>query len=148
MLWLLRHGEAAHGRPDEERPLTDRGLRQAQAAGVALARLGVRLDICLASPKRRALETARLACVPLGVEVTVEPVLAGSAYDAEQLAAGLAEVLIVAHNPTISATVRTLSGARVNLRPGGVAGVERDELVVLLTPGELSAIATDATVPV
>jgi phosphohistidine phosphatase len=148
MLWLLRHGEAADGRPDGERPLTDRGLRQAQAAGVALSRLGVRLDTCLASPKRRALETARLACVPLGVEVAVEPVLAGGDYDAEQLAAGLGEVLIVAHNPTISAVVRTISGAHVNLRPGGVAGLESGELVVLLTPGELSAIATDATASV
>lgn len=148
MLWLLRHGEAADGRPDEERPLTASGLRDAQAAGVALSRLGIKLDACLSSPKRRALETARLACVPLGVDVTVEPALAGSEYDAERLAAGLDEVLLVAHNPAISATVRTLTGARVNMRPGGVAGIERREMVVLLTPHELAAIATDATVSV
>lgn len=128
--------------------MTDRGLREAQAAGVALARLGVKLDACLASPKRRTLETARLACVPLGVEVTIEPALAVGGYDAEQLAAGLGEVLLVAHNPAISAAVRTLSGARVSMRPGGVAGIERGELVVLLTPSELSAIARDATVSV
>ena len=144
MLWLLRHGEAADGRPDESRPLTERGLREAHAAGLALSRLGVKLDACLASPKRRALQTAQLACASLGVEVTVEPALAGGGYDAERLAIGLGEVLIVAHNPTISAAVRTLSGARVHMRPGGLAGIERGELVTLMTAAELSAIAIDA----
>jgi phosphohistidine phosphatase len=148
MLWLLRHGEAVDGRPDEARPLTDRGLREAQAAGVALSRLGVKLDACLASPKRRTVQTAQLACASLGVEVTVEPALAGTEYDAGRLAVGLGEVLLVAHNPTISAAVRTLSGARVHMRPGGVAGIERGELVVLMTPSELSAIAMGAAVSV
>lgn len=148
MLWLLRHGEAVDGRPDEARPLTARGLREAQAAGVALSRLGVKLDACLASPKRRTVQTAQLACASLGVEVTVEPALAGTEYDAERLAVGLGEVLLVAHNPTISAAVRTLSGARVHMRPGGIAGIDRGELVVLMTPSELSAIAMGAAVPV
>ena len=33
MLWLLRHAEAADGTPDDERPLTERGVMQAQDAG-------------------------------------------------------------------------------------------------------------------
>lgn len=148
MLWLLRHGEAVDGRPDDPRPLTDRGLREAQAAGAALSRLGIKVDACLASPKRRTIQTAQLACAFLGVEVTTESALAGSEYDAERLALGLGEVLLVAHNPTISAAVRTLTGARVHMRPGGVAGIERGELVVLMTPGELSAIGTDAAASV
>jgi phosphohistidine phosphatase len=78
MLWLLRHAEAAEGRPDEARPLTPRGLEQARTAGAALRRLGVHLDACLSSPKRRAIETAQLACEPLGVAVTTERALAGS----------------------------------------------------------------------
>ena len=67
MIWLLRHGEAADGSPDAERPLTERGEEQARAAGEALAALGVSLDACVTSPKVRAAETARLACEPLGV---------------------------------------------------------------------------------
>ena len=73
MLWLLRHAEAADGLPDDERPLTERGVRQAEAAGLALARLGRTSTLCLTSPKLRALQTAQLACEPLGVAVTVEP---------------------------------------------------------------------------
>ena len=70
VIWLLRHGEAADGSPDAERPLTEKGEEQSRAAGAALAALGVELDACLASPKVRAADTARLACEQLeGVEV-------------------------------------------------------------------------------
>lgn len=77
MLWLLRHADAASGSPDSERPLTERGVRQAQAAGRALDRLGLRIDVCLTSPKARALETARIATERLGVQVRTDPRLAG-----------------------------------------------------------------------
>ena len=73
MLWLLRHAEAADGLPDDERPLTDRGTRQAEAAGRALAALGVQLDACLSSPKLRALQTASGRASRSGVAVTIEP---------------------------------------------------------------------------
>jgi len=71
MLWLLRHADAASGSPDSDRRLTKRGVRQSQAAGRALERLGVQIDVCLASPKLRALETARIATERIGVEVRV-----------------------------------------------------------------------------
>jgi len=121
--------------------LTDRGLTDARAIGLALARLEIRLNTCFSSPKRRALQTAQLACAPLGVDVTREPLLAGSRYDAEQLAVGRGETLLVGHNPTISGMVRELTGARVHLRPGGLAGIEHGELVVLMTPQQIGAIA-------
>ena len=72
-LWLLRHGEAEpHGaREDEDRRLTPRGERQAEAAGAALAALGVELAAAYTSPRIRALDTARLACEALGVEAVV-----------------------------------------------------------------------------
>ncbi len=146
MLWLLRHAEAAEGRPDETRPLTARGIEQARTAGIALRRLGVSIDACLASPKRRALDTATLACEPLGVEVVIEPQLASSRYDPERLAAGLGNVLLVGHNPSISNSLGDLTGARVDLSKGGIAAVKRGELVVLMRPAELAAIAREAGV--
>jgi len=143
MLWLLRHAEAAEGRPDEARPLTPRGLEQARIAGQALKRLGIHLDTCLSSPKRRAMETAELACEPLALEVVTEPALAESIYDPEQLAAGQGNVMLVGHNPSMSIVLRDMTGANVRLRKGGIAAVQRGELVVLLTPKELAAIAAD-----
>jgi phosphohistidine phosphatase len=141
MLWLLRHAEAAEGRPDETRPLTPRGIEQARIAGLALARLGVKLDGCLSSPKLRAMETAQLACEPLGVEIVTEPAIAWATYDPERLAAGLDNAMLVGHNPSMSDVLRDMTGARVRLRKGGIAAVKGGELMLLMTPTELAAIA-------
>lgn len=146
MLWLLRHAEAADGVPDDERPLTERGTRQAQDAGRALQALGVKLDACLSSPKRRALQTAQLACAPLGVEVSVERRLAGEPFDVDELTAGPGQVLLVGHDPSFSMTLHDLTGAQARMKKGGLAGVAKGELVVLLRPTELSAIAASQTV--
>jgi phosphohistidine phosphatase len=142
MIWLLRHGDAKDGSPDSERPLTEKGREQARAVGAALKALGVRLDACLTSPKVRAVETARLACEPLGVEPELEPKLAGGPFDAEALAAGLGDdVLLVGHDPDFSMAVHSLTGAQVRMKKGGLAGVEKGELIVLLRPRELRRLA-------
>ena len=141
MIWLLRHGQAADGSPDAERPLTKKGERQARAAGRALKALGVELDACLTSPKLRAADTAKLACEPLGVEAMHEPLLAGGPFDATALAAGLGdEVLLVGHDPDFSTAVHDLTGAQVRMKKGGLAGIEKGELIVLLRPDELERI--------
>ena len=142
MIWLLRHGEAEDGSPDAERKLTEKGERQARAAGAALARVDPKIDACLASPKVRAADTAKLACEALGVEVQLEPKLAGGPFDAEMLAAGIGDnVLLVGHDPDFSMAVHTLTGAQVRMKKGGLAGVDRGELKALMRPVELEAIA-------
>lgn len=151
-LWLLRHGEAEpHGsRPDVERALTARGRRQAQAAGRALARRGVALDRVFTSPRVRALDTARLACEALdGLEpVTYEPLSGG--FDGRQARELLAQaggesMLIVGHEPDFSQTVHDLSGARADVKKGGLVLVRvtggGGELLALLRPGEIELIA-------
>jgi phosphohistidine phosphatase len=142
MIWLLRHGDAEDGSPDSERPLTEKGREQARAVGAALKALGVEIDACMSSPKLRSAETARLACEPLGVEPELEPKLAGGPFDAEALAAGLGEeVLLVGHDPDFSMAVHSLTGAQVRMKKGGLAGVQKGELIVLLRPRELKRLA-------
>jgi phosphohistidine phosphatase len=143
VLWLLRHGDAEQGSPDAERRLTEKGRAQSKAAGAALGALGVALDACLASPKVRSAQTAELACESLDVEVELEPKLAGGPFDAEALAAGLGdEVLLVGHDPDFSMAVHSLTGAQVRMKKGGLAGIEKGELKVLLRPSELKRIAS------
>jgi phosphohistidine phosphatase len=144
VIWLLRHGDAAEGSPDAERPLTDKGREQSRAAGAALKAIGVELDACLTSPKVRAAETARLACEQVGdVEPQLEPKLAGGPFDAEALAAGLGDdVLLVGHDPDFSAAVHSLTGAQVRMKKGGLAGVDRGELIVLMRPRELKQLSS------
>jgi phosphohistidine phosphatase len=141
MLWLLRHAEAADGPPDDERPLTEQGTRQAEAAGRALARIGASIDVCLSSPKLRAVQTAQLACEPLGIQVETAPALAGEPFDVRELIAGLGDVLLVGHDPSFSLTLHELTGAQARMKKGGLAGISKGELVLLMRPTELAAIA-------
>jgi phosphohistidine phosphatase len=143
VLWLLRHGDAEDGSPDAERQLTEKGRQQSRRAGASLGALGVNLDACMTSPKVRAVQTAELACEPFGIEPQLEPKLAGGPFDAEALAAGLGdEVLLVGHDPDFSMAVHSLTGAQVRLNKGGLAGMEKGELKVLLRPAELKRIAS------
>ncbi|HEX4805327.1 MAG TPA: phosphoglycerate mutase family protein [Conexibacter sp.] len=145
MIWLLRHAEAedAQGRPDAERPLTERGREQARAAGGALAALGVQLDACLSSPRLRARDTAALACEPLRLEVRIAQELDGGRFDPERVAAGFGEhVLLVGHNPDVAQAVLDCTGARVRMKKGALAGIADGELHVFLRPRELAAIAS------
>lgn len=147
MIWLLRHADAEDpgGRPDAERPLTEKGRAQARAAGAALAALGVPLDACLASPRVRARDTALLACESLGLEVQIAPELGGGRFDPERVAAGFGmDVLIVAHNPDVAQAVLDCTGARVRMKKGALAGIADGELHVFLRPAELALIAAGA----
>jgi phosphohistidine phosphatase len=142
VIWLLRHGDAERGSPDAERPLTDKGRRQAQVAGAALKELGVAIDACLTSPKKRAADTAALACEPLGIEPQEDPKLAGGRFDPLELAAGNGEeVLLVGHEPDFSNAVRELTGGDVDMKKGGLAAIDSGELRVLMRPAELKRIA-------
>ncbi|MCP9488314.1 MAG: histidine phosphatase family protein [Solirubrobacteraceae bacterium MAG38_C4-C5] len=150
-LWLLRHGEAERhdARPDAQRRLTRRGERQSATAGRALAALGLVVHDAFTSPKVRALNTARLACAALGVE-PVEHAELGEGFDVREALTLVAaagpdrRVLLVGHNPDLAQVVHDLTGARINLKKGGVAGIaldgSRGELLALLRPRELAAI--------
>lgn len=150
-LWLLRHGDAEpHGtRPDHERELTARGVEQARAAGAALRALSIQPAAVYASPRVRARDTALHACEQLGVQPVEHSPLSGG-FDARgALALAMSEpggsaVLLVGHEPDMSQIVHDLTGARIDMKKGGVAGLRLDgghgRLLALLRPRELAAI--------
>jgi len=155
-LWVLRHAEAEpHGtRPDSARRLTPRGERQARAAGIALARLEPRFEAVLFSPKARARQTAELAAEAWPEDQRAllrEHVPLASGFDADEALEALsatsadARLLVVGHEPDLSGTIGELSGARVDLKKGGLAVVRLEgvggELAVLMRPRELALIA-------
>jgi phosphohistidine phosphatase len=143
LIWLLRHGDAedGEGKPDAERELTKKGERQARDAGRALKELGVKLDVCLTSPKVRARQTAELACKELGTKVEEDKRLAGGDFDPLELAAGRGEVMMVGHEPDFSGAIALATGSRVKLKKGGLAAIDDHLLHALLRPKDLSAIA-------
>jgi phosphohistidine phosphatase len=146
VIYLLRHGDAEEDVGDDAaRALTAKGIGQAKAAGRALVARGAKIDACLASPKVRAAETARLACEPLGVEPEAAAELRGGGLDALALVAGRGDVLLVGHEPGFSNEVARLTGARAKLRKGGLAIVDGSTLVALLRPADLATIVRPAS---
>lgn len=143
---FMRHGEAEDGdvRGDAARELTPRGRAQSSAAGAALDAIGFRPDACLASPRVRALDTARLACASLGVEPEIVEAIGSGSYDSLELVAGRGHVLIVGHQPVLAIEVARLTGASIRMRKGGVALVEPGRLLLLAGPDELALIAEAA----
>lgn len=141
-------------RPDAERALTKRGERQARAAGAALARMDVRFEAVLFSPKVRAMDTARLAADVAG-EMLREPMSEhlplAEGYDISQALddlAGLsadAKLMVVGHEPDLAGVIGDITGSAVSLKKGGLAVVRlrgaAGELAVLLRPIELALIA-------
>jgi phosphohistidine phosphatase len=145
VIWLLRHGEAeADAADDSSRRLTAKGVRQAEAAGRTLAALGVEIDTVISSPKARAEATARVAAEHLGAEVELDDALRGGDFDPAELAAGRSDVLLVGHEPDFSRAIQLATGARIELKKGGLAAIDSDTLVTLMRPRELRRIAQGA----
>jgi phosphohistidine phosphatase len=151
-LWMLRHGEAVphDSKPDDERELTPRGRRQAEAGGAALAALNEEFAACYTSPKLRALETARLVCRRLGIDPVVESSLAHGFSRVDALALldahdAAAKVLVIGHEPALSQVVYDFTGGRVDFKKGGIVAVlasrTAGSLLVLARPNELEALA-------
>ena len=141
-LLIIRHAIAVPrgtpGVPDEERPLTRKGIRRFRAAARGLARLLPRPAMLFTSPLLRARQTARVAARAWGGPDPVEAVaLAGGEFEevAETLA-GFPEkalVAIVGHEPQLSEMLARLLGdaepERLVFKKGGAA--------LLFVPGRL-----------
>jgi phosphohistidine phosphatase len=153
-LLVLRHGKAfdAPGGDDFRRTLKDSGKRRAQRVGVWLLEQGLVPDGLMTSAAPRARVTAEKCCKAMGLG-TQDLIVLPDLYLAgvEQLLVRLRElpesrqrVLLVGHNPGLSALLGQLSGdplvaslktaslARLgiddrweNLRPGGARLLER-----------------------
>src|SRR5881628_1035318 len=67
-LFLVRHAKSSWddtALPDKDRPLNDRGKRDAAKMGERLAKIDVKPDLILSSPARRALTTAEIVAKKL-----------------------------------------------------------------------------------
>jgi phosphohistidine phosphatase len=118
-LYLLRHAHA--GDPegwegeDSQRPLSEKGRRQAERLGSYLAERNFSADAVISSPKARALQTAELFAAPLDAPVTSDRRLGGP-LDIDTLAAVLEtaagrRIVVVGHDPDFSELAAALSGA-------------------------------------
>jgi phosphohistidine phosphatase len=116
-IYLLRHGDAINGSSfhDSERPLSDLGNRQAAIAGKYLKQFPSFIELILASPLKRAQETAALVQVHTGCPKieTTEYLVNGT--DHRQLLNQLSNsnavmALLVGHIPHLEDTITLLTG--------------------------------------
>ena len=101
----------------------------------------------------RAAGTAALACEELNV-TPEEREAVGKGFDLDVVRDLLAEhgdgdrILVVGHNPSFEQVVLDLTGARVDFKKGGAAGIRvsggSGELLVLMRPRELESLAIAA----
>ncbi|HET8527525.1 MAG TPA: histidine phosphatase family protein [Gaiellaceae bacterium] len=107
-LVIVRHAEAASGHPDELRPLTAAGRRQARRLGAELGTENVDAVVC--SPLLRARETA--AALGLGEPAVDERLAPGAEPDDVRAAAeGRGEtVVVVGHQPDCGRAAAALTG--------------------------------------
>jgi len=122
---VVRHAEAAPGKPDELRALTREGREAARALGARLA--GEAIDAVVSSPLLRARETAEPIARAAGVQPEVDARLApgASADDIRAAVEGRGEtVVVVGHQPDCGDAVLELTGRETRFPPAGTAEVE------------------------
>lgn len=118
-LVVLRHAKSAWpaGVPDHDRPLGPRGLRDAPAAGRALAAADCLPDLALCSTAERARRTWELAAAQWGTPPPVRHDPRLYAADVPELLEAVRAVpdevtalLLVGHNPGLEELVLELAG--------------------------------------
>jgi phosphohistidine phosphatase len=138
-VYLLRHGIAENvrpGQPDAERALTAEGREKLRRVLKRARAAGVKPDAILASPYRRALETAVVAAEALGYTSEIERMQAlvpeASPYDAwEEIRARRpdASVLLASHEPLMSSLAALLLGCpalQVDMKKAALVRIDCD----------------------
>jgi len=126
-LYLVRHGEAAPGEPDELRQLTPEGRAQARALGERLRKDGVQPDAVLTSPLLRARETGAELARKLGVEPEPDDRLAPGATleDVRAAVTGRGErIVAVGHQPDCGRVAAALTGSEPAFPAGSMVVLE------------------------
>jgi phosphohistidine phosphatase len=144
-LYVMRHADAGVPREnpvlDAKRALVKEGKQQCMLMAGVLAGLKTQIDVIIASPLKRARQTAQFVATEMGFDqpILTSPVLApdGDYAAFQQLLAEYAKnegVLVVGHNPNLHQFItRLVSGngnghaqgsGSVRLRKAGIARID------------------------
>lgn len=143
-LVLVRHAKSDWGDPgldDHDRPLNGRGMADAPVLARRLADTGVRLDAILSSTALRARTTAAFFGAALGLEPELDPELYGAPASlllSSAVDRGVDAVMVVAHDPGMTALAERLSGGGIGHMPTCAVATFRWD-----TPDWTVATATD-----
>lgn len=134
-LTLLRHAKSSWDKPglaDKDRPLNERGFRDAPAMAVRLQKAGIRPSLILSSPAVRAWETAKVVAQQIGyplefLQREADLYLASRRKLIEIIGRqdnGFNSMLVVAHNPGLTDLANYLiAGLTDNLPTSGIVSI-------------------------
>ena len=131
-LFLVRHAKSSRNdaaMPDKDRPLNDRGKRDAPKMGERLAKRDVKPNLILSSPARRALKTAEIIAKKLDYKlkdiVVDNRLYAVEADDLLRVIRGLGDkaerVMLFGHNPELGELANRFSGKIMDMPTCAVA---------------------------
>ena len=131
-LFLIRHAKSSWddmALGDKDRPLNDRGKRDAPKVGERLAKRHAKPDLILSSPARRALTTAEIIAKKLdykGSNIVVSDRLYAVEADElldviRQIDDGAESVMLIGHNPELTELAHRLSSNITHLPTCAVA---------------------------
>lgn len=162
-LYFLRHASALQRGigdfPDDDRPLTEEGIRKMKQCGKGIAKLLDGVDLILSSPLIRAFETAQIAARSLNFKKTIETcveLLPGADFEAFialiKRLPSTESLLFVGHEPNMSKVISSLLGSNrvlLEIRKGGFCRIGSEQtpargtgtLLFHLTPKQLRLIA-------
>jgi len=134
-LILVRHAKSdwEQGKPDFERNLNKRGEQDAPMMGRLLSSYGIKPDLLISSPAKRALSTAKhfSKMLEFKPEITLHPDLYDSGIGSylsviQQIEDNNTEVVLFGHNPMIEGLAALLCGTSnpVTVPTCGVLGFE------------------------
>ena len=134
-LLLIRHAKSSRDEralPDAERPLTERGRRDAAELAKRLAKRALKADLILSSPARRAVATARIVANGLAYrrrDIALDERL--YACDAgellriiRQLDDRCQQVALFGHNPQLTALAHRLAPSIIHMSTCALATFE------------------------
>lgn len=126
-LAVVRHAKSdwTHDLPDERRPLSPRGRRDAPAVGQWLTASFGAVDLVVCSTALRARETLALAQVKATTVRYDERVYAATYQELmsvlDELPDEVGAAVLVGHNPGLSELVRTLTAEPAELKTSAIA---------------------------
>lgn len=127
-IYLVRHAKSSWKDPlldDVERPLNNRGKRDAPFMGNILKQLEILPDKVLTSPAKRAKKTAKMICREISypsAEIRTSRILYEHSIDEvleliQKTDDDINSIMLVGHNPTLTSLNNYLSDIRIDNIP-------------------------------
>lgn len=133
-IYLVRHGIAEDTnllRPDSERALTQEGIAKMHLIGKRLHKMGIKPNLVISSPYKRAVQTADILVEELGYtgerfqDNRITPSARYEAFSALfQEYKSFREIMFVTHDPCVSFLTGQICGAtnyNIDFKKGAVA---------------------------